>query len=151
MRRTMGLLAVVGLLLASCGSGPSQEALDNQLRPSTTTTTEPPPEGVVIVRIENGRFSPSNLELDLDTTPIVEWRHEDEPITNQDGTVTAREYEIISRERDDDGEFLFHSGVLQFGDTFQVDFSEFPPDLYRYNTFLGMQRIPGLIDTRPQR
>jgi len=32
-----------------------------------------------------------------------------------------------------------------------VDFREFPPALYRYNTFLGNQRIPGLVDTRPAR
>lgn len=151
MRRMIGLLVVMGLVLAACGSGPSSEALLRDVAPSTTTTTEAAAEGVVVVRIENGRFSPSNLDIALDDIWIVEWRHLDEPITAQDGTVTAREYEIIARDRDEDGDFLFHSPVLTYGDVFQVDFSQYEPDLYRYNTFLGMQRIPGLVDTRPGR
>lgn len=151
MRRYIALLAVMGILLAACGSGPSPEARDRNVAPSTTTTTEPPAEGVVVVRIENGRFAPSNLEIDIDNIWIVEWRHLDAPINNVDGTVTERTYQIISRDRDDDGEFLFESPELSFGDTYQVDFSGFEPDLYRYNTFLGMQRIPGLVDTRPSR
>jgi len=151
VRRLIALLATMGLLLAACGSGPSPEALERDVAPSTTTTTEPPPEGVVVVRIENGRFAPSNLEIEIDEVWIVEWHHLDAPITNQDGSVVERVYQIISRDRDDNGDFLFESVELNFGDTFQVDFSAFEADIYRYNTFLGMQRIPGLVDTRPQR
>jgi hypothetical protein len=151
VRRFIAVLAVMGLVLAACGSGPSPAALERNIAPSTTTTTEPPPEGVVIVRIENGRFAPSNLEIDLDETWLVQWHHLDEPITNQDGSVVERVYQIISRDRNDDGSFLFESPELNFGDVYEVDFREFDPDLYRYNTFLGMQRIPGLVDTRPSR
>lgn len=151
MRRFIAVLVAGGLLLAACGSGPSQEALDRNVAPSTTTTTAPPPEGVVVVRIENGRFAPSNLEIDLGTTWLVEWHHLDAPITNQDGSVVERVYQIISRDRGDDGEFLFESPEMVFGDVFQVDFRQFDPALYRYNTFLGMQRIPGLVDSRPSR
>lgn len=151
MRRLIAVLAVLGLVLAACGSGPSPEALERNVAPSTTTTTEPPPEGVIIVRIENGRFAPSNLEIDLDETWLVEWHHQDAPITNQDGTTVERVYQIIARDRDENGDFIFESPELAFGDVFQVDFREFEPALYRYNTFLGMQRIPGLVDTRPSR
>jgi hypothetical protein len=146
-----GLLVVAAVVAAACGSGPSPEARERNQAPSTTTTTEPAPEGVIVVSIENGRFAPSNLEIDLSETWIVEWQHNDEPRTLQDGTVEAREYQIISRDRDDDGNFIFESPTLQFGDVYQFDFSDLEPDLYRYNTFLGMQRIPGLVDTRPSR
>jgi hypothetical protein len=145
------MAALIGLVASACASGPSPEARDRNLQPSTTTTTEPPPQGVVVVAIENGRFSPSNLEIDLGETWIVEWQHRDAPVTLADGTVESREYQIISRDRNEDRSFLFESPVMQYGDTFQVDFSGLPEDLYRYNTFLGAQRIPGLVDTRASR
>lgn len=137
MRRVIGLAMVSGLLLiAACASGPTAEVAALNRIPTTTTTTEPPPEGVVVVDISNGRFSPSNLKLDLAETWIVEWQNNDPP----------REYTITSS---DTG--VFESPLLQPGDTFQVDFSGMEPDVYRYYTFLGLQRIPGLIDTRPPR
>jgi hypothetical protein len=136
MRRATGLAMAMTLLLAACGSGPSAAVLETHQLPSTTTTTEPPPEGVFIVHITNGAFSPANLDLDLNEYTIVEWRNDDAP----------REYQITSRDAG-----LFESPVLKPGDSFQVDFSQFPPALYRYNTFLGAQRIPGLVDTRPSR
>lgn len=105
----------------------------------------------MFVVIENGRFSPSNLEIDLSESWIVEWQHNDAPVTLADGTVRSREYQIISRDRNEDRTFLFESPVMEFGDTFQVDFSELDEDIYRYNTFLGQQRIPGLVDTRATR
>jgi len=151
VRRFIGLMAVLGLVLAACGSGPSQAALERHEQPSTTTTTEPPPEGVVVVSISNGRFSPSNLEIELSELWIVEWQHNDAPVSLADGTVTEREYQIISRDRNEDSSFLFESPVMEFGDVFRVDFSSLPEDLYRYNTFLGLQRIPGLVDTRAAR
>lgn len=151
MRRFIAVMVVLGVVLVACGSGPSESALERNQQPSTTTTTEPPPEGVVFVVIENGRFSPSNLEIDLSESWIVEWQHNDAPVTLADGTVRSREYQIISRDRNEDRTFLFESPVMEFGDTFQVDFSELDEDIYRYNTFLGQQRIPGLVDTRATR
>ena len=137
MRRVIvGLTLAMALLVAACGSGPSEAALALNRPPSTTTTTQPPPEGVFVVHISNGAFSPANLELDLVQYWIVEWRNDDPP----------REYQITSRDAG-----LFETPVLLPGDSFQVDFREFPPALYRYNTFLGNQRIPGLVDTRPAR
>ena len=151
MRRIIGLVATLGLVFVACGSGPSPAAIERNQQPSTTTTTEPPPEGVVVVSIQNGRFSPSNLEIELTEVWIVQWQHRDAPVTLADGTVQEREYQIISRDRNEDRSFLFESPTMMFGDTYQVDFSAFPEDLYRYNTFLGLQRIPGLVDTRASR
>jgi hypothetical protein len=31
-----------------------------------------------------------------------------------------------------------------------VDFSELEPNIYRYFSFLGNNRVPGSIDTRPE-
>jgi hypothetical protein len=128
------MIAIIALFLSACASGPSDTALASGKQPTTTTTTEPPPEGIVIVVIEGGRFRPSNLKVDLDEFQIVEWRHEDVP---------EREYTLEAR----NGEFT--SPVLAPGDTFQVDFSEFEPGIYRYFSFLGNNRIPGSVDTRP--
>ena len=128
------LTVLLALVLGACASGPSEEALAAARAPTTTTTTEPPPEGITIVIIEGGRFRPSNLKIDLNEFQIVEWRHEDE---------AAREYVIEARE----GEFE-PSPTLAAGDTFQVDFSELEPGIYRYFSFLGNNRIPGSVDTR---
>lgn len=151
VRRVTGFVIVAALMLAACASGPSQAAINRNQAPSTTTTTEPPPEGVVYVVINNGRFSPSNLDFDLSQKWIVQWQHNDAPITLADGTVRSREYVLTSRDRNADGTFLFESPVLQFGDTFEFDFSELPPAVYRYSTTQGAQRIPGQVDTRPNR
>jgi len=135
-RVIVGLTLAMALLVAACGSGPSEAALALNQLPQTTTTTQPAPEGVYVVHISNGAFSPANLEIDLVTFWIVEFRNDDPP----------REYQITSRDAG-----LFETPVLLPGDSFQVDFRAFPPALYRYNTFLGNQRIPGLVDTRPAR
>lgn len=136
MRRLIGMIIVLAVAAAGCGSGPSPEARARNEAPSTTTTTEPPPEGVVVVVIENGKFTPSNLALDLEVEWIVRWENQDPP----------REYQIISRDRG-----LFESPVILPGEAWEFDFSGLEPDLYRYNTFIGNQRIPGLVDTRPER
>lgn len=133
--RWLLMITILAIFLGACASGPSDAALEEGRVPVSTTTTEPPPEGIVVVRIEGGRFRPSNLQLDLDEAWIVEWRHEDEP---------EREYVIEARK----GEFA--SPPLNTGDTFQVDFSELEPDIYRYFSFLGNNRVPGSIDTRPE-
>ncbi len=134
--RWVMLTVILALLLGACASGPSESAIAADKAPTTTTTTEPPPEGIVVVIIEGGRFRPSNLELDLNEFWIVEWRHEDSE---------EREYTIEAR----DGEWEA-SPLLTPGDSFQVDFSGMEPDIYRYYSFLGNNRIPGSIDTRPE-
>src|SRR3990172_3134702 len=108
VRRVIGLVTLIALALGACASGPSPAALERNELPATTTTTEAPPEGVAVVSIDNGRFTPANLGLDLETTWIVEWRNEDPP----------REYQIISRDENEDGTPLFESVVLVPGDTF---------------------------------
>ena len=44
----------------------------------------------------------------------------------------------------------FESGLIAPGATFEVDFRDFEPGLYRYQMFIGQQRIPGIVDSRPQ-
>ena len=136
MRARWVLMSVIiAVLLGACGSGPSDAALESGKVPVSTTTTEPPPEGIVVVIIEGGRFRPSNLKLDLDEAWIVEWRHED---------VAEREYTLEAR----NGEFM--SELMTPGSVFQVDFSELETGIYRYFSFLGNNRIPGSVDTRPE-
>jgi hypothetical protein len=137
----IGLATVTALVLVACASGPSPAALERNELPSTTNTTEAAPEGVAVVIIDNGRFTPQGVALDLTTVWIVEFRNQDPP----------REYQIISRDNGEDGNPLFESALLAPGDSFQVDFSGLPPDVYRYSAFLGNQRIPGQVDTRPSR
>ncbi len=132
--RWLTSIALIAIFLSACSSGPSDTALESGKTPVSTTTTEPPPEGIVVVVIEGGRFRPSNLKLDLDEAWIVEWRHEDS---------AEREYMLESRNEE------FTSPPLNTGDTFEFDFSELEPGIYRYFSFLGNNRIPGSIDTRP--
>lgn len=142
MRRAISMLALVaalGLVAVACSSGPSDEVLASGRKASVTTTTEAPPEGVFVVSIVDGAFRPSNVAIDVDVTPIVEWRHEDSD---------DREYLIEARERD--GEVPFISETLTNGDVFQVDFSLLPLDIYRYGAVIGLTRVPGTIDTRPE-
>ena len=132
--RWVTIIIAIGLLTGACSSGPSDAALEGGRVPVSTTTTEPPPEGIVVVLIEGGRFRPSNLKVDLNTEWIVQWQH---------GDSAEREYVIQER----NGEF--ESETLTPGDTFEVDFRDFEPGIYRYFSFLGNNRIPGSIDTRP--
>ncbi|HHC07435.1 MAG TPA: hypothetical protein ENK55_01780 [Actinobacteria bacterium] len=128
--------AVVFVVLAAVGavvrSGPSEAVVESGRRPTTTSTTEPPPEGVVVVRIDNGAFRPSNLQIDLAEFWIVEWVNEDD-----------RTYVIKGKK----GEF--ESPPLEKGDRFSFDFSTLEPGIYRYFAEVGLQRIPGSVDTRP--
>jgi hypothetical protein len=135
VRRLLAITLATTLAAAACGSGPSPEAMERDQLPGATTTTEPPPEGVFIVSIRNGSLAPSNVNLNLETHWIVRWENNDPP----------REYVLTERNG------LFESPVLEPGDSFEIDFSEFDPGLYRYHTEIGAQRIPGLIDTRPSR
>ncbi|MDJ0961310.1 MAG: hypothetical protein QNJ88_11665 [Acidimicrobiia bacterium] len=145
MRRSRAfvvVLMVTALVAAACGSGPSQEALDRNRKIATTTTTEPPPEGTTVIKIVNGAFQPAIVEIDLDVTPIIEWRHED---TSIEGATY-----VISTTTRVDGELPFQSDELALGDTFTVDFGQLPPDIYRYFALIGFNRLPGTIDTRPK-
>ncbi|NNF69681.1 MAG: hypothetical protein HKN01_07900 [Acidimicrobiia bacterium] len=161
MTRIGATLAALALMVTACASGPSPEALERNLTPSTTTTTEPLPEGVVIVVIENGAFRPSNLELDLVETYIVEWRHQDTQSIDDEGnprtfSIETRRGELGAQARaaqetgDPDArcspcvEF-----EIELGEVHQIDFRDLEPGLYRYFTFLGQNRIPGTIDSRP--
>ena len=125
---TFAIFVALGLLFES---SPSDSAQASAQAPTTTTTTEPPPEGVVFVRVVNGSFRPSNLQVELDEISIVRWVNEDE-----------RDYLLAGR----DGEF---ETLLPAGAEFEFDFSTLPPDIYRYFAEIGFQRIPGSIDTRP--
>lgn len=129
------LLAAFALAATACASGPSEAATQP---PPQTTTTEPLPEGIVQVKIVNASFRPSVLNLDLDSQTTVRWLNEDD-----------FEYELISRDRDDNGDRLFESGPLGKGGQFEFDFSTLDPAVYRYFITRGAQTIPGLVDTRP--
>ena len=124
--------AIIALVASACASGPSSP---NLRTPTTSTTTEAPPEGVVFVSIKNGSFRPSNLDVDLTVAGIVRWVHED---------TAEREYTIVAS----NGEF--ESEPLNTGDTFEVNFRDFEPSIYRYFAFLGNNRVPGSVDTRPE-
>jgi hypothetical protein len=135
LRRLIALSLSLLVVLAACSSGPSPEALERNQRPSTTTTTEPPPEGVTVVGVIDGRFEPSILQFTLDEFWIVEFENRD-----------TIEYQITSQTPGQ-----FESPVLAPGDTWQLDMRDFEPGLHRYVTFVGNQRIPGLINTNPER
>ncbi|MGI9642015.1 MAG: hypothetical protein ACR2N9_04445 [Acidimicrobiia bacterium] len=140
-RRTMiqsiVLVVAVFVVLLAVGtvitSGPSSATQESARPPTTTTTTEPPPEGVVVVKLSNGVFRPSNLAIDLDEIQVVQWINEDD-----------REYIIVGS-----GD-TFESPPLNEGDTFEFDFSTLDPAIHRYNAVIGFQRIPGSVDTRPE-
>ena len=131
------LVAVVFVVLLAVGtvitSGPSDATTEAARVPTTTTTTEPPPEGLVVVRLSNGVFRPSNLAINIEEIQIVQWINED-----------PREYIIVGS---DD---TFESPPLNQGDTFEFDFSTLEPAIHRYTAFVGFQRIPGSVDTRPE-
>ena len=133
--RSALLLLCAVLVLASCGSGPSEDALAEG-PPVTTTTTEPPPEGVKVVRISNGVFRPQILEFQLSEASTVEFQHQDRD----------RFQYTITWEND----VFPDSPELSRGDVYSVDFSTLPPGFYRYSATLGLNVIPGSIDTREE-
>jgi hypothetical protein len=133
VRRGYGLIIALALILAACGSGPSLEALARNEPPPTTTTTTIPPEGVVVVTISNGTFKPSLLELNLDEQWLVRWVNEDD-----------RAYTLFCRG-------VFESPELTLGDTWEFDFRTVEPDVFHYSSMIGNGKIPGTIDTQPER
>ena len=122
-------LIVIGTLITS---SPSEATIAADRQPTTTTTTEPPPEGVAVVLIDNGVFRPANIKIDLDEIWIVKWINED-----------PREYLLV----DSDDNFEV---TLAEGDEFEFDYSTLEPGIHRYKAFIGKQRIPGAVDSRPQ-
>ncbi len=126
-----GIAVVLVLVGLAFQSAPSDAVAEKATPPTSTTTTEPPPEGVIIVRIDNGSFRPSNVKLDLNEVWIVKWVNED-----------PRDY--VLADKDDRFETL-----LKPGDEFEFDYSTLEPGIYRVNATVGFQRIPGTIDTRP--
>lgn len=132
VQRALVAVAVM-VAVASCGSGPSPAAIAGG-PPTSTTTTEAPPEGVKVVLISNGVFRPQILEFELDEANIVEFRHQDR----------ERFTYVI---RWENGIFP-DSPELARDDVYQVDMSTLPPGFYRYSAQLGLNQIPGSIDTR---
>lgn len=128
----VGVFSVLLILGTVLSSQPSQATQDAGRTPTTTTTSEPPPEGVVVVRLANGSFRPSNLRLDLDVAQIVQWINEDD-----------RDY-VLSGSAG-----LFEAVELGPGATFEFDFSTVDPAIHRYSALIGFQRIPGSVDSRP--
>lgn len=134
--KSLVLVAGVAAFLLIMGmafeSSPADDVVAEDRQPTTTTTTEPPPVGVFKVRIDNGSFRPSNVQLNLDEVWIVQWVNED-----------PREYVLA----DKDGQF---EATLAPGDTYEFDYSTLEPGIYRVFATIGFQRIPGTIDTRPE-
>lgn len=129
----LGVFAALVIIGSLITSEPSQATIDAGRIPTTTTTTEPPPEGVVVVRLDNGAFRPSNLAVDINVVQIVQWVNDD-----------PREYIIVGSND------TFESPPLAQGDVFEFDFSTLEPGIHRYNALIGFQRIPGSVDTRPE-
>jgi hypothetical protein len=133
----VSLVAVV-LVTAACGSGPSASALESARAPATTTTTEAALEGVVVVKIEDGRISPSILKINPDEFWIVQFVHKDDP---------KRVYEIVFKK----GEFE-NSPVMNTGDIYEVDLRNLDElGIIRYRVVLEgtlTGGLPGTINTR---
>jgi hypothetical protein len=129
-------IVIVSVVLVAIGtlktSGPSDATIESDKTPIATTTTEAPPEGISIVHIDNGVFRPANLKMNLDEVWIVRWIN------------------------DDDVEYLLQGSEDEFeeqlapGDSFEFDYSTLEPDIHRYRAFVGFNRIPGSVDTRPE-
>jgi hypothetical protein len=130
----IGIFVILLVLGTITGSSPSEAALDANRRPTTTTTTEPPPEGVVVVELRNGSFGPANLKLDLTRASIVRWVNRD-----------PRDVVLFDRST----EKLFNVTLEANGGTFEWDYSQQEPAIWRYSAELGLQLVPGQIDTRP--
>lgn len=122
-------VVAIGLLKTS---GPSEATVASDKQPVPTTTTEAPPEGIAIVHIDNGVFRPANLKLNLDELWIVRWVNDDDVEYQLQGT--NDEFDV----------------QLAPGASFEFDYSTLEPDIHRYRAFVGFNRIPGSVDSRPE-
>jgi hypothetical protein len=123
------VLVAIGTLRTS---GPSDATVESAKQPAATTTTEAPPEGISVVQIDNGVFRPANLKMDLEKAWIVRWINDDDVEYLLQGT--EDEFEV----------------QLGPGASFEFDYSTLEPDIHRYRAFVGFNRIPGSVDTRPE-
>jgi hypothetical protein len=134
--KSAAFVAAVFIALVAIGtlktSGPSGATVEADKQPLATTTTEAPPEGISVVHIDNGVFRPANLKLNLDEAWIVRWVNDDDVEYLLQGT--EDEFEV----------------TLGPGAEFEFDYSILPPDIHRYRAFIGFNRIPGSVDTRPE-
>jgi len=134
--KSAAFVTVVFVALVAIGtlrtSGPSDATVASGKNPVATTTTEAPPEGITVVRIDNGVFRPANLKIDLDEVWIVRWVNDDKVEYLLEGT---------------EGEFELQ---LPPGASFEFDYSTLEPGIYRYRAFVGFNRVPGSVDSRPQ-
>jgi hypothetical protein len=134
--KSAAFIFVVFIALVAIGtlktSGPSDATVTADKKPVVTTTTEAPPEGIAVVRIDNGVFRPANLKMDLDEAWIVRWVNDDDVEYLLQGT--EDEFEV----------------KLGPGATFEFDYSTLDPGIHRYRAFVGFNRIPGSVDTRPE-
>ena len=136
LMKSVAFVAVVFAVLVAIGtlktSRPSEATVESANQPLATTTTEAPPEGIAIVHIDNGVFRPANLKIDLDEVWIVRWINNDDVEYLLEGT---------------EDEFGVKLGP---GATFEFDYSTLEPDIHRYRAFIGFNRIPGSVDSRPE-
>lgn len=131
----VAVFAVLLIVGAAAQSEPPANVAEGGNRPTSTTTTEPPPEGVVIVELRNGSFSPANLKLDINVNQIVRWINTD-----------PRDVTLFDRSPDK----LFNVPLPASGGQFEFDYGSLEPAIYRYSAEIGLQLIPGQIDTRPE-
>ena len=134
--KSAAFVVVVFVVLLGIGalktSGPSDATVASDKAPIATTTTEAPPEGIAVVHIDNGVFRPANLKINLDEVWIVRWVNDDDAEYLLQGTEDEFEVELGP------------------GATFEFDYSTLEPDIHRYRAFIGFNRIPGSVDTRPK-
>jgi len=134
--KSAAFIVVVFVALVAFGTlkttGPSDATVESGKLPVATTTTQAPPEGISIVHIDNGVFRPANLKMNLDEVWIVRW------VNNDD-------VEYLLQGTEDEFESKLGPGA-----TFEFDYSTLEPDIHRYRAFIGFNRIPGSVDTRPE-
>ena len=133
--KSASFVLIVFVVLVAIGtlktSGPSDATVESAKQPAVTTTTEPPPEGIAVVHIDNGVFRPANLSLNLEKEWIVRWINDDD-------------VEYLLQDTEDEFEV-----TLGPNDEFEFDYSTLEPAIHRYRAFIGFNRIPGSVDTRP--
>lgn len=143
MFRLVSLIAVLAVLVASCGGGSAFEeptTLDGPVPESsqgaaTSGTATSAGGGLPVeVTIENGAFHPAQVTLYVDHSGVVEFRNLDDLA-----------YEVVA----DDGEFA--AFTVEPNAVAAVDFAVIDADLVRYSALVGNVRLIGMVDSRPRR